>query len=227
MVPRPSARFSLGLLLVLQHGLLAAAAEPTAPELAAALQRKYASVRDFSADFSQQVQTGPLKRRLTPERGKVMIKKPGKMRWEYTTPEEKLFLSDGVLFHTYVKQDRQVFISPMPTGDRVPTPILFLAGKGDLIRDFTPSLTELPEGMPSGSTALKLTPKVRQPEYDWLILVFDPATFQLRGYATSEAEGRITTVTFSNLKDNVGLKDDLFVFKPPRGVKVVSDGTGK
>ena len=203
------------------------AADPTAPELSAALQRKYASVRDFSADFTQQVETGVLKKRTTPERGRMMLKKPGMMRWEYTAPEEKLFVADGVNFYTYVRQDRQVFISPMPAGDQVSTPILFLAGKGDLVRDFTPSLTETPAGMPAGTRALKLTPKKPQPEYDWLTLAFDAATFQLRGFSTLEAEGRLSSVIFTNLKENVGIPQDKFVFKPPRGVDVVNDASSR
>ena len=50
-------------------------------QVAAALQTKYDSVRDFTADFTQQYESGILRKKLT-ERGKLQIKKPGKMRWD-------------------------------------------------------------------------------------------------------------------------------------------------
>jgi outer membrane lipoprotein carrier protein len=68
------------------------AADPTAAELARALQKKYDTVRDFSADFVQTYKGGVVKRQLT-EKGRMLIRKPGKMRWEYDTPEKKLFVS--------------------------------------------------------------------------------------------------------------------------------------
>src|SRR6267154_2320107 len=85
------------------------AADPTAPELADALQRKYDTVKDFSADFVHTYQGGVLKKQLT-ERGTVLIKKPGKMRWDYTAPEKKLFVSDGSKLYFYIPADKQVIV---------------------------------------------------------------------------------------------------------------------
>jgi outer membrane lipoprotein carrier protein len=200
------------------------AAEPTAADLARSLQRKYSAVRDFSADFAQERTGGPLNKRQT-ERGKLLVKKPGKMRWDYQTPEKKLFVSDGLKLYTYVPQDRQVFISAMPPEDKATTPILFLAGKGDLTRDFVASLTPLPSGMPQGSQSLKLTPKTPQADYEWLTLTFDPVSFSLKGLSMLDAQGSISTFTFVNWKDNPGLDDKLFVFKPPTGVELITDAT--
>ena len=85
------------------------------------------------------------------ESGRVMVKKPGKMRWDYTAPEEKLFVSDGSRIYFYIPQDKQVIVSDVPTDDQATTPALFLAGKGNLTRDFTPSLVEPPAGCPPGA----------------------------------------------------------------------------
>jgi len=196
------------------------AAEPTAPEVAAALQRKYDTVKDFSADFVHQYEGGVLRKQIS-ERGTLLIKKPGKMRWEYTAPEHKLFVSDGVQMYSYVPQDKQVIVSKIPTADEATTPTLFLAGKGNLTRDFTASLVEPPSGMPSGSRALKLVPKARQRDYDWLTVVVDPATLGIRGLVTVDAQGGTSRFSFTNLKENVGLADKEFTFKMPHGVDVV------
>jgi outer membrane lipoprotein carrier protein len=198
----------------------AATAPPTASELAATLQRKYDGVKDFSADFVHAYEGGVLRKQIT-ERGKLQIKKPGKMRWEYTAPEEKLFVSDGVKMYSYIKQDKQVIVSNVPAADQATTPTLFLAGKGSLTRDFTPSLVDAPAGSPPGSQGLKLVPKARQREYDWLTLVVDPVGLAIRGLVTVDAQGGTSRFSFTNLKENVGVADKAFEFKMPRGVDVV------
>ena len=154
---------------------IAGAADSTAPELAAALQRKYDGIKDFAADFTHVYQGGVLRKQIT-ERGHLLVKKPGKMRWDYVAPEPKQFVSDGVKMYSYIPEDKQVIVAAVPADEDAPTPTLFLAGKGNVTRDFTPSLVDAPAGMPAGSRALKLVPKAKQRDYDWLVLVLDPAT---------------------------------------------------
>ena len=198
------------------------AADPTASEVAQSLQRKIDAVQDFSADFVHTYQGGVLKKQLT-ERGTVLIKKPGKMRWDYTAPEKKLFVSDGVKVYFYLPADKQVMVSSVPRNGEATTPALFLAGKGRLTSEFTPAFADLPAGLPAGSLALKLVPKSKQPDYDWLILAVDPATLAIRGLVTIDAQGGSSAFAFTNLKQNVGLADSQFTFKIPRGVDVVTD----
>jgi outer membrane lipoprotein carrier protein len=198
------------------------AAEPTATELALALQRKLDGIRDFSTDFVHTYQGGVLRKRIT-ERGRLLVKKPGKMRWEYTKPDEKLFVSDGVKMYSYLPQDKQVIVTSVPSEGEATTPALFLAGKANLVRDFTPTFGDLPEGAPGGARALKLTPKSRQQDYDWLILVVDPTSLDIRGLVTVDSQGGTSSFSFLNLKENVGLADTVFTFKIPRGIDVVSD----
>src|SRR5205809_1251020 len=113
-----------GVALVLHVPAPASAEE----SLAAQLQRKYASIKDFSADFVHAYQGGVLKKQIA-ERGHLLIKKPGKMRWEYTAPEQKLFVSDGTKMYSYVPADKQVIVSTVTKDDQATTPTLFLAGK--------------------------------------------------------------------------------------------------
>jgi outer membrane lipoprotein carrier protein len=151
------------------------------------------------------------------------VKKPGKMRWEYTSPETKLFVSDGHKIYSYIPHDKQVVVSTMPSGDQAPTPALFLTGKGSIVRDFDVAFDKVSEA-PAGSVALKLTPKKREPEYDWLTLVVDPGTLTLQMLITVDAQGGRSAFTFSNLKENIGLADKPFVFQMPRNVDVVYAG---
>ncbi len=157
------------------------------------------------------------------ESGHLLVKKPGRMRWEYKVPERKLFVSDGVKMYSYIPQDKQVFVSTIPPGDQLGTPTLFLSGKGNILRDFTATLVAPQPGSLSGTRALKLVPKRSQTDYDWLIVEVAPGTLDLRGLVTVDAQGGESTFSFINLKENVGLPDTDFTFSIPRGVDVVTD----
>jgi outer membrane lipoprotein carrier protein len=224
---KPARRISIaavvaGLTLVLAGGARAVA--PTAAELAQSLQRKYDGVRDFSAEFVHSYQGGALRKQVS-ERGRVLIKKPGKMRWEYTSPEPKLFVSDGTKIYSYIPQDKQVIVSSVPKDDQATMPTLFLAGKGNLTRDFTPALVELPPGFPSDTQALKLVPKSPQREYEWIILAVDPVRLQIRGLQSVDAQGGTSTLSFTSLKENIGVADKEFAFTIPRGVDLVTESS--
>jgi outer membrane lipoprotein carrier protein len=195
-------------------------AQPSPIDLAQTLQRKYDTVRDFQAGFTQVTESGVLGRKHT-ERGQVAIKKPGKMRWDYESPEKKLFVSNGKRVYLHMPRDKQVTVSDVPAGDSTPTPFLFLAGQGNLMRDFTPSAVAPPAGLPPGTQVLKLTPKQAQPDYEWLVVGLDPATYSLRGLIFRDAQGATQTFTFTNLKENLNPLDSRFDFKIPNGVQVV------
>ncbi|MBI2834781.1 MAG: outer membrane lipoprotein chaperone LolA [Acidobacteria bacterium] len=202
--------------------MLAQAPGGSAADIARALQEKYDGVRDFSASFVHTYEGGVLRKKTT-ESGSVLIKKPGKMRWEYIQPETKLFVSDGLKIYSYVPADKQVIVSSVPADDRATTAVLFLAGKGSLMRDFDVSFANGASGL--GPTYnLKLVPRQKQQEYDWLIVGVDRTTYQIRSLVTGDAQGGRSTLTFSNLKENVGLADKVFTFKIPRGVDVISNG---
>ena len=197
-------------------------AETPVLDLAQSIQRHYDSIEDFSASFTHSYQGGVLLNKIT-ERGRLLVKKPGKMRWEYTAPEEKLFVSDGIRMYSYVPQDKQVIIMAVPRDEGATIPVLFLAGRGNLTRDFTPSLVQAPEGFPGDVRALKLVPKSAQLDYDWLILVVDPRRLDLRGLVATDAQGGTSSFSFADLKENVGLTDKEFRFEIPRGVDVITE----
>lgn len=208
----------------LGRALFAMAVAVSATDLAQSLQQKYDTIHDFSADFIHTYQGGVLHKQIT-ERGHVLVKKPGKMRWEYTSPEKKLFISDGVRIYSYVPEDKQVVVGAVPKDDQAGAPILFLAGKGNLVRDFTPSIAGLPAASPPMSEALKLVPKAAQPDYDWLVLVVDRQSLQLRTLVTMDGQGGQSSISFVNLKENVGPADKEFAFNIPRGVDVITDSS--
>ena len=211
----------LVLLLSLIPSVTGAQARPAPDALAKSLQQRYQGIRDFSADFVHSYRGGVL-RTQTRERGTVSVKKPGRMRWVYTAPEKKEFVADGRKVYSYIPEDRQVIVSDVPPDDQATTPALFLAGKGDIGRDFSAVYAENPA---PGTVALKLTPRKTEPEYEYLVVAMDPATLQIRALTTRDRQGGESTLTFSNLKENQGIPDKEFAFRIPRGVDVITDGT--
>lgn len=209
------------LTLFLLPAVPGAQTRPAPDGLASALQQRYRGIRDFSADFVHTYRGGVL-RTQTAERGTVVIKKPGRMRWVYTSPERKEFVSDGLKVYSYLPQDRQVMVTVLPPDDQATTPMAFLAGKGDIARDFTAAYAETP---PAGTTALKLTPRRPEPEYEYLVVAVDPVTLQIRALTTRDRQGGDSTLIFNNLKENQGIADKEFAFRIPRGVDVITDGT--
>lgn len=191
-------------------------------DLAAAVQQRYERIRDFRADFIHEYAGGVLGRK-TVERGEVVIRKPGRMRWTYTSPERKVFVSDGVKLYSYVPADRQVYVASVPGGEQASTPALFLAGQGNLTRDFTVTSVEAPKEL-AGTVAIELTPRKAEREYESLVLVFDRESLQWRRLVTRDRQGGTSTFSFTNLRENTGVPDSEFVFKIPRGVDVITEG---
>lgn len=204
-------------LLVLLAGAPGAQAPPPAAEIAARVQARYDKVRDFTADFVHTYEGGVLRRKMT-ESGLVQVKKPGRMRWEYRTPEKKLFVSDGREMYLHEVTANQVTIFAVPQADEAETAVLFLAGKGNVTRDFGVTYAE---EAPAGSYALRLTPTAPERDYDWLLLVVDRDTLQIQSLSAADNQGGRSTFSFSAFKENTGIPDQAFTFTIPRGADVV------
>ncbi|MGE3844690.1 MAG: outer membrane lipoprotein chaperone LolA [Vicinamibacterales bacterium] len=195
---------------------------PTADVLAGRLQTRYDAVKDFTADFSQSYRGGVL-RKTTTEHGSLQVKKPGRMRWLYKSPEEKLFIADGARIYLYVPADRQVVVRPMPASSGATNPAMFLIGRGNIARDFRVRYTSVP-GAPPGSWSLSLIPNQPQPEYESLVMVVAADTLTLRMLVATDAQGGTSTFTFTNVKENLGIPEKSFSFSIPRGVDVITEG---
>jgi len=200
-----------------------AAQSPPAPsiaELLAGLQAHYDRIADFSADFEHRYSGGVLQA-TDVERGTVYVRRPGQWRFDYVDPEPKLFVCDGTTVHSYFPADRQVIVSSVPPAVGASTPASFLAGEGDLQRDFT---ARYAAGRPGNRTwSIELTPVVNGAGYETLTLVVNRATLDILEMATTDFQGGVSTYVFSNIKQNQDLSDTLFVFDVPGGIEVITD----
>lgn len=208
------------ILAITAASTLGAQNDPVA--LATKVQQRYDGIKDFQGDFVQSYEGGVLRTKTT-ERGTVAIKRPGRLRFTYTKPERKEFVSDGARLYTHLVADKQVIVSPAPKAEDGDVPAMFLAGQSDLARDYHPSFTPLP-GAATGLLTLKLVPKNKESEFESLGIGVDPKTLQIQFLTAVDKQGGRSSFTFSNLKENRGLSDKEFEFRIPRGVDVVTQG---
>jgi outer membrane lipoprotein carrier protein len=192
----------------------------TAEDLQQALQRRYELVLDMSADFTQTYEGGVLRARLV-ERGRMQMKIPGKMRWDYLEPERKLLVSDGEQMFWYLPDDEQVMVLGMPSGDHATTPALILAGVGDFVNDFTAALDAVQDAPPD-SYVLRLTPTRSEPDFEFLTVVLDAHSLAIRRLIAYDLQGGVSTFLFSNLQENLDLSDTPFTFEIPRGTEIIT-----
>jgi outer membrane lipoprotein carrier protein len=191
----------------------AAAASPE--DVARSVEARLRQPSGLRARFVQSYRSGMLGREVQ-ERGILSLKRPGRMRWDYESPEKKTFVSDGSTFYFYVPADRQVIVREQKDATGVAG--LLLSGQGGLVEPFVPSV--VPDA-PAGLVRLRLVPRKPDPEIEELQLDVDPA-FRVRAIEVLDPSGNRSRFEFDDLKENVGLKDDLFRFQVPRGVEVIS-----
>lgn len=201
--------FAAALLLVVP---LSAAAD-AADELLARVEKRNAQVRDLEARFTQSYRSGALGRELV-ETGVLKLKRPGRMRWEYQKPEQKLFVTDGKTWYFYVPAERQVVVREQ-AGDRR-APALLLAG-GSIAEQFAPAL----EVDAAGRPRLRLRPRAADPDLDRVYVDLD-ASDRITGLEVHDVQGNISRFRFEELRENRGLADELFRFRVPQGVEVIA-----
>ena len=189
------------------------AQQQSAEALAQALQQRYDKVTDFKASFTQTTKGGVLRIQSKGGEGTVAVKKPGKMRWDYTKPEKQLIVSDGVRVYDYDPVTRELNVAQAPSDDQAPTAALFLSGKGNILRDFKVSKVDSPV---KGTLALRLDPRKAETEYVYLVIAFDPSSYQIRGLMTRDDQGGDTTIVFTDIKQNTNIPDKTFTFVDPR-----------
>ena len=181
----------------------------------ARLQARYDETDGFRADFVQEVTSATLGQTLR-SRGQVFFKKPGRMRWEFTEPQQ-LLIADGSALWLYQPSERQVVKTPFQHAFNSQTPISFLTGVGRLEEDFS----VLPQGETSSVYQLRLTPKQAAEAIGLLDIEVSKETFDILQALITDPLGNTTRVSFTNIKRETALGDDLFRFELPPGTDLV------
>ena len=182
------------------------------------VERSFAQMKDFSSDFIQ-IFEDSLNRKQQ-ESGHLYLMRPRMMRWEYESPEEKLFVSDGKTVYFYVPADRQVNKEAVKQSfdDRIP--LMFLLGQANLRNEFT--RFELLNTKPffEGTKVVRMYPK-RKTDLQEIVMEVDPANYFIRRLLLAHSDGSRSEFIFSSIRTNTGLHASMFDFKVPPGVDIV------
>lgn len=201
-------------------------AEPEERVVAASVQAFYDQTRDVSASFHQ-TYVHKLYQRTDRSKGRVVFKKPGKMRWDYDTPNGKVIVADRDRLLVYEPGEEgehgQAIEQPM-SGAQLPAAMGFLMGTGRLEADFSFRLLDASrEGFATGHV-LELRPKVPSPHYD-RILFYVESRPELRGLVRRllviDAEGNRNRFDFGEFAFNSNVTDATFRWQPPPGTRRV------
>jgi outer membrane lipoprotein carrier protein len=183
------------------------------------IQRKYSRMQGLEADFAQVFYGAD--GRIIRETGRLLLKRPGKARWEYASPERKLFVSDGKNVFFYVYGEKNATRSSIKETVDPQIPFLFLLGRGNLRRDF--SRIEIAAGefaIGAGNRVLRLFPRRAPEEFKQLLVEVSPASFEVRRMVIFERSGARMDFVLSNVRENYVAADSQFQFAAPPGVTI-------
>jgi len=183
------------------------------------IQSRYEKTNDLEASFLQEY-VGKVMMRPQRGEGKVYFKKKGMMRWEYRVPNQKL-ISNGLTLWYYQPEENQVFVSDIAKVLKEKTPLAFLAGEGDLSRDFTLLNPNDPTSQKEGNFILELVPKESYATLAKLVLAIDKKTYYVVQADVFDELRNVTRTRFIDIKTNVDLPNSFFQFNIPAGAEVL------
>ena len=230
--------FAYALTIISATQPLQANISPGAVSAAHALEARYHDAKTLQAIFLERYTDS--NQGLQAESGKVYFSRPGRMRWEYEAPEQKLFIADGKMVWFYVPSDHTVTRAPMKQSTDWRTPLALLTGKAKLSQ-LCENLDVSAEaaGVP-GNVVLRCRPRGEKgkgkgaaedgvdasiapvdQQFDEVLLEVNPVTGELADVRVLQPGGIALEYRFGNWQENVPLADSLFRFQAPEGVAIV------
>ena len=187
--------------------------------LAAKVDQYYDHLHTLEARFTETYTGAGMSRT---ESGTLLLKKPGRMRWDYDQPRPKVFLTDGQMAWFYVPGERQARRTPVKQLDDLRSPLRYLLGKTKLEKELE-GLSRAPDQKPAiaGDVVLRGVPKGMRERVAQTLLEVAPDGVITR-IVVEELDGTTTEFRFLQQKENVEIPDAQFRFVPPPGVEIVA-----
>jgi outer membrane lipoprotein carrier protein len=199
-----------------------------------ALEARYHHAQTLKAAFYERYSDAGTADSGSAESGIVYFSQPGRMRWEYESPEKKLFIVDGTNVWFYVPADRTVSRAKVKESSDWRTPLALLTGKSDLsklcssLEILDPAKAQDPEDRPTAAenSVLRCVPKRESADADQeireVLLESDPESHLVRLIIRQPGDLE-TEFRFANWQENLPLAETMFHFAPPQGVTVVDE----
>jgi len=208
--------FVLVLLLVLVGNFSSLKAQDV-DEVLEKIQFFYENIKSIKANFIQE--TILLDGSKEIRTGKVLIKKPGKFRWEYEKPERFLIISDGVKIFIYYPEEKEVLI--YSSGKMISSQLAlgFMNGRGSIKKDLKLESFEI---LGKNMWRISFLPLTKDPHIEKIILTVNLDTGEVKEFYFINTIGEKIKIVFKNLEYNLNLENKLFTFIPPRDSKIVN-----
>ena len=193
-------------------------------EVVRQLQARYEKTKDLQADFTQKTTIEGFERPIT-STGKVYIKKPGRLRWNYLDPSVEDIYVNRDDIKVYVPEHKQVLVGKLTQMAASKAPLELLLGAATLEESFDIEPTPGKGRGVGGIRLLTLLPKSRDGEagrsLQRIVLEVFPKTYFIRTISLYEVSGNVASFEFSSLQSNMGLSNSVFDLKLPADVAVM------
>lgn len=208
---------ALGVILVM---LPALAADSDISHFIKGIENRYNHAQTLQVAFSESYRIPGHEART--ESGELYLRKPGRMRWQYSKPPGKLFVSDGKLLYSYTPDTNRAEKSKLKVTEDMRAPLAFLLGKLDFKKDFR-EFDAKPEGADTLITAL---PKSDTLPYKQVAFLVTP-DYEIRRLVVTNQDSSVLAFQFDNEKINPPISGKLFQFVPPPGAEYVDLASGE
>jgi outer membrane lipoprotein carrier protein len=204
---------------------LVKAQEPDPLEVALKLQDTYEKALSLVADFNQTT-TMKFSSRIRQGSGTMIFRKPGRMRWDYLTPDYQVLISDGKTISMYFEKNQQMIVTNAKDYLQSDVTYSFFAGTGNILKDFDVSESDIYPEL-DNFYLIKMTPKSVHPQVSSLYLWISRDTFLITHMQIIDHFDTVTDLFFDNIKINADhygerqITDDLFLFRPPDGTEII------
>lgn len=196
-------------------GAISAVAAAPADQIVSRVEKRYNDARTLTVDFTETYSIAGHAR--PPESGRLSLRKQGKMRWDYTDPSGKLFISDGRSVFLYTAGDNRVEKIPLKDTEDMRAPLAFLLGHLDMNKEFRDF--QVRDG--NGGTWLEASSRSDRVPYSRIdmLVATDGSVRQMKITGREQSE---LAFAFSNERLNPALPDSMFHFQIPPGAEVVN-----
>jgi outer membrane lipoprotein carrier protein len=189
---------------------------PEVKTLVERMQAFYEKTEDFKTAFRQDYKYKAFRGRTQTSTGTVTYKKPALMRWEYEKPSKRTFVLAGNKVYAHDPEAQSLTVASVDTS-KLSASVTFLFGQGRLADEFNITKGTCAD---CKGTLLVLDPAQPDPRFRQVRLEVDPGTAQVLKSTVVDPDGSENTISFLELKTNVGVATDSFKINPPEGTRV-------
>lgn len=184
------------------------------------IEQRYNHAKTLQVQFNESYTV--LGRARKGESGELTLRKPGRMRWDYSTPPGKLFVSDGRDVYLYTPDAHRVERTKLKASDDMRAPMAFLLGKLDFAKDFR----DFEINRDGANYVITASAKSDKLPYEKIQMLVTP-DYEIQRLVINGQDRSILTFQFAQEKLNPAVDDNQFKFQMPEGATLVASDGGQ